>query len=83
MKHVLMVEQPIIKPNLLNFDITHHLSNEERSGEQVAIFTARVSYADIFEKRHTTKTLYQYIPSSREGIPIGRLEYLPAYTTYT
>ena len=63
--------------DLLLFDISIYLSNEERTGEKTAIFAGAVEYLDIFGKPHETESVYSYKPSA------GSLENLPRYNRYT
>ncbi len=84
MKHVLVPAEsiPDTKPNIFYFDITNFLSEEERQGEHVTLFTSSLTYEDIFEINHATQTTYRYTPS--RNVPnVGSLEYLSRFTRYT
>jgi hypothetical protein len=48
----------------LEFDISHSLSQEQRSGEQMAIYSGSVTYLDIFGDEHKTEVVYSYEPST-------------------
>ncbi len=81
MQHILIPTLPVADsktaPNLSTVDLRHYISDRETSGDHIAIFTATVSYRDIFEKPHLTRIMYRYSPSSLS------LKFLAEYTEYS
>ena len=81
MQHILIPTAPVADsktaPNLSTVDLRHYISDREISGDHIAIFTATVSYRDIFEKPHLTRIMYRYSPSSLS------LKFLAEYTEYS
>jgi len=63
--------------DLLLFDISTYLSNEERTGERSAVFAGTVEYLDIFGHTHETESVYSY----KWGVQT--LVNLPQYNRYT
>lgn len=45
---------------ILNFDLNHYLSEQEREGKQIAVFFVSLQYRDIFQRQHTTEAVYVY-----------------------
>ena len=65
------------RSTIFEFDVSHYLSEEERSGEKTAIYRGIVEYTDIFGKEHETQIVYSYQRST------SRLVNLPQYNKYT
>jgi len=68
-----------VGPNVtvLEFDISHYLSDEQRSGKEMALYSGSITYRDIFGDEHETEVVYSYQPSSSSLIN------QPRYNRYT
>jgi hypothetical protein len=77
-KHVVNQMLPVgPSVTVLEFDISHYLSDEQRSGKERAIYRGSVTYLDIFGDEHETEVVYSYQPSS------SSLTNQPRYNKYT